>query len=526
MAAATLWTLGEAIQGLNVSLTTSILVNTFEYAGIVLVPVAWFILALYYTGRKRYVTQTVITLLCIIPAFTVVLVATNPLHYLYYSGFTPQVVDGITIWLYNHGPLFSISLVYTYILSIIAFFLVLNQFFVQLDRYWKQTFILLVASLIPFIFNIIYIAQPVGLPQYDITPISFTIMGLLIAFGIIRYRLFSELPVAYSALFHNMTDGVFVTDTKGEVIDLNSAALTAVGKPASWIVGKPLSSILPNFDIEWDCRDNSNEVRHEIEISIDGLKKYYEIIKIPLVSDNSDIGCLVTLRDITGRRNAQDALRTANMKLNLLSDITRHDINNQLTVLVGYLQLVKENCSDPGILAYIEREERAAATIRQQIQFTGEYQDIGLEAPTWQDIGKSFQEAVHHHNTGDITIEDETGSLEVYADPLFEKVFYNLVDNSLRYGGAQMNTIRVSVNERPDGLVITYEDNGAGIPDNEKIRIFKRGFGKTGGQGLFLVREILSITGITIAETGVPGEGARFEIVVPKGMYRVNQQTV
>jgi PAS domain S-box-containing protein len=367
--------------------------------------------------------------------------------------------------------------------------------------------------------------QPAGLPQYDITPISFTIMGLLIAFGIIRYRLFSELPVAYSALFHNMTDGVFVTDIQGEVIDLNSAALNVVGKPAGWIIGKPLSSILPEPGIEWDCRNTGNEVRHEVEISTDKQKKYYEIVKIPLVSDNSDIGCLVTLRDTTDRRNAQDALRTVNMKLNLLSDITRHDINNQLTVLLGYLHMVKQGCSEPEILAYIEKEERAASTISQQIQFTSQYQNIGMKAPVWQDIGKVFQESVHHHNSDEITIEDETGNLEVFADPLFEKVFYNLVDNSLRYGGAQMKTIRVSANERQEGLVITYEDNGMGIPDNEKIRIFKRGSGKTGGHGLFLVQEILSITGITISESGIPGTGARFDLIVPKGMYRMNQQT-
>ena len=318
MAAATLWTCGEAIQGLNVSLATSIIVNTVEYAGIVMVPVAWFILALYYTGRCRYVTQTTITLLCIIPAFTVVLVATNPLHYLYYSGFTPDVVNGVTIWLFNRGPLFPINLVYTYVLSILAFFLVLIQFFVQFDRYWKQTLILLIGSLIPFIFNIIYIVQPSGLPQYDITPISFTIMGLLIAFGIIRYRLFSGIPIVYSSLFASISDDVFVTDLEGEIVDINPAALALAGKPAGWIIGKPLSSVFPELIGAWDCKDNRKEFREELAISKDGQKKYYDITKVPLFSDGIEIGCLITLRDITDRRNALMALETANRKLNLL----------------------------------------------------------------------------------------------------------------------------------------------------------------------------------------------------------------
>ena len=72
------------------------------------------------------------------------------------------------------------------------------------------------------------------------------------------------------------------------------------------------------------------------------------------------------------------------------------------------------------------------------------------------------------------------------------------------------------------GLNLIFEDDGAGIPKNENEKIFQRGFGKNTGLGLFLCREILSITGITIKETGEPGKGARFEIFVPQGFYRFN----
>lgn len=68
--------------------------------------------------------------------------------------------------------------------------------------------------------------------------------------------------------------------------------------------------------------------------------------------------------------------------------------------------------------------------------------------------------------------------------------------------------------------VITCEDNGSGVPVDEKDRIFEKGFGRNTGFGLFISREVLGITGITIRETGEPGKGARFEIVVPKGAWR------
>ena len=120
----------------------------------------------------------------------------------------------------------------------------------------------------------------------------------------------------------------------------------------------------------------------------------------------------------------------------------------------------------------------------------------------------------------DVRVVVDQRSPEIFADPLFEKVFYNLFDNALRYGGAGLQSIRVSSQESEGCLTIVCEDDGDGIPADEKEKIFERGFGKNTGLGLFLSREILAITGITIIENGVTGKGARFEITVPKGAYR------
>jgi signal transduction histidine kinase len=113
--------------------------------------------------------------------------------------------------------------------------------------------------------------------------------------------------------------------------------------------------------------------------------------------------------------------------------------------------------------------------------------------------------------------------MEVFADPLITRVYYNLMDNAARYGGS-ITTIRFYVKERDGNQIIVCEDDGEGIPAEEKERIFNRGFGRNTGMGLYLTREILSITGITIRETGVQGKGGRFEITVPKGAYRFNKE--
>ena len=123
-------------------------------------------------------------------------------------------------------------------------------------------------------------------------------------------------------------------------------------------------------------------------------------------------------------------------------------------------------------------------------------------------------------NLGNVEVILDRSDLEVYADPLFDKVFYNLIENALAYGGDQLTTIRISTRESDSGLMIVCEDNGAGISEPDKKRLFERGYGKHTGLGLYLSREILLITGITITENSRPGSGARFEITVPKGAWR------
>lgn len=121
---------------------------------------------------------------------------------------------------------------------------------------------------------------------------------------------------------------------------------------------------------------------------------------------------------------------------------------------------------------------------------------------------------------GNIRVENDiSAGMSVFADQLTIKVFFNLMDNAVRYGG-KITTIRFSVEKLDGDCVIVCEDDGEGIAVDEKERIFERGFGKNTGLGLFLSREILAITGITIKETGEQGKGARFEMTVLEGMWR------
>ncbi|MDP2796330.1 MAG: ATP-binding protein [Methanoregula sp.] len=103
---------------------------------------------------------------------------------------------------------------------------------------------------------------------------------------------------------------------------------------------------------------------------------------------------------------------------------------------------------------------------------------------------------------------------------MLEKAFQGLLESSVEHGG-YIGEIRVWHTTTLDGVTIVFEDDGIGIPQEKKERIFLRGEGaRASVRGLLLVRKILNITGITIRESGEPGKGARFEMTVLNGACR------
>ncbi|MDD1694486.1 MAG: PAS domain S-box protein [Methanoregula sp.] len=224
-------------------------------------------------------------------------------------------------------------------------------------------------------------------------------------------------------------------------------------------------------------------------------------------------------RDITDSKYTEQALNESNKKLNLLSNITRHDILNQLTVLQGSLGLLELEIANPDQRRLISKAIQSSEVIRGQISFTQQYQDIGVQNPRWQNLHAAFTTVCMDDGYTNVSLDQHLVAWEVYADPLLRTVFLNLFENAVMHGG-KVTRITVSGVKTPEGLVIAVEDDGDGIAPVDKERIFRKGVGKHTGLGLFLVKEVLGITGISIRETGESGKGARFEIHVPKGMYR------
>jgi len=216
---------------------------------------------------------------------------------------------------------------------------------------------------------------------------------------------------------------------------------------------------------------------------------------------------------------ARQEISTLKKKLELVGSVTRHDVLNQLTAIMGYNELLLMIIEDPTQKTYLEKEKRAVDKIRNQFQFAKDYQNLGIEPPRWQMIRRAVHHAGELFDLKTITVTNTCGEAVVCADPLFEKAVAYLFENAVHFSGT-VTEIHVFLEETQDGAVLVFADNGEGVPVAHKPKIFNRGFGKNTGWGLFLTREILAMTKITIAETGEPGKGTRFEMHIPAPAFR------
>ncbi len=332
-----------------------------------------------------------------------------------------------------------------------------------------------------------------------------------------RFELFFN-TTPNAALITRLTDGI-ITEVNEAFVDLTGfLRKEIVGKTSAefniWVHPEECQMFVSEVRKNGFCKNfeaqfwqkNGTRIIGNISGKIIRLQEIPHIVSITF--------------DITDSKRTKEALHMANSKLQLLSGITRHDILNQILVVNAYcIQSERILQDNQKALDFLMKIKKATKKIQQTISFTKDYQELGMNDPVWQNIGKIAQMAAIDLLPEHIVLNVNTENCEIFADPMLMLVFYNLFENVNRHGEkATEIVIGFMENENTGTLII--QDNGVGIPDNLKEQVFERGFGINTGFGLFLIREILAITGLSITETGTAGQGARFEIPLPPGTWR------
>lgn len=219
-------------------------------------------------------------------------------------------------------------------------------------------------------------------------------------------------------------------------------------------------------------------------------------------------------------KKSKNALIQARKKLNLLNTLTNQDIRNAFFTLSGFIQIAKESESLDEAKIFLEKEEEILKSVQESIAFSGKYQNLGINPPKWQNVVYVLLSAISHLDLSRFNRTIDMPDIEIFADPLLEDVFLALMDTIDRQG-SQVSRIGLSCRKNTDSITILVESDGPGIPTDEKEQVFKWEYLGKSGTSLFLAREILSITEISLQETGEPGKGIRFEITIPDSEYRI-----
>jgi PAS domain S-box-containing protein len=340
-----------------------------------------------------------------------------------------------------------------------------------------------------------------------------------------------ESQTKFSALFAANPEAVIFVDPDFRVIEANSKFSRLFGYSFDEIKGKVVTEVIvPEGEDEESRIIRQKILSGPIETLAERKRKDGSLVPLymsggPVLSGDTVIGSILVYKDISDIITAQEALskeiarvENLNEKLQVVGSLTRHDVRNKLAVIKSNAYLLKKLAiTNPALDRYLERINFAVNDADVLFEFSSVYEKIGVEATTDIAVEATFKEAAAMFSSlQNIKILNECHNLNVTADSLLRQLFYNLIDNSLKHG-EKVTQIRLHFEKGKDKIKLFYEDDGIGISDTNKPKLFTEGFttGKGSGHGLKLIKRMVDAYGWTIDEEGTPGKGAKFAITIP-----------
>jgi PAS domain S-box-containing protein len=311
---ASAWSLGYAFEIMASTLAYKLFWERFEFLGIVTIPIAWFTFVAQYvnnTGWMKRILRYWIAL-GFIPFVTLILVWTNNLHHLMWTKVTLETVGPIEMLDFSRGPWFWVLISFSYLLLLIGSVKLLSNLF-NIDRLQRwQVLLALVAILLPWIGNILYITGWSPEHFLDITAFLFLISGLLFSISLFSFQLVNILPIAQEVVFAGMADCVLVMDLDECIVAVNPSAKRVFNNLNQSSLGKKISHIVPELVIHISEARNSEVYKAEFTFGKGEDIQYYDLhVSLLRDANRSSIGRVVVLHQITQFKQAQAELQKA-----------------------------------------------------------------------------------------------------------------------------------------------------------------------------------------------------------------------
>jgi diguanylate cyclase (GGDEF)-like protein/PAS domain S-box-containing protein len=309
MVAGAVWAVAYAMSLGAAEPSMRIFWGEIKYLGIVVVPLAWMIFALQYTGREEWVTRRTLALLAIEPAVSLTLIFTKEAHGLFWSSREPSTTGPFTIVESVYGPWFWVHLSYSYLLLLVGTVFLTQALVSSAHLYREQKIALVVGTSMPWVINAVYISGLVSVGSPDPMPLAFAVAGVVFAWPLFRYGPLDLVSVARDVVVEGMGDGVIVLDSQDRVVDLNPAAQRILGCSFPEAVGHPVARIMPGQVALLERHQGSEEAHGEAALGNGAAPRYYDIVISSLQSQEvARAGRLISLRDITERKGLEQRL--------------------------------------------------------------------------------------------------------------------------------------------------------------------------------------------------------------------------
>ena len=304
------WSLGYALEIAGADLPTKIFWGKIQYIGIVAIPLLWVIFTYSHLTQGTRMTRRNVTLLSIVPLITLILAFTTEYHGLIWKDIRIQTVGTFSALAVTHGFWFWVYWVYSNILLLAGTIFILRSFKRTMGLFRRQNLILLIAVLTPWVGNVLYVTGFSPIPFMDLTPFALTISAVAFALGIYRFQLGNLAPVARDLVVEKMPDGMIVLDAQGNIVDINPALQNALGVSASQVIGQRSKDVFNAWPSLVERYENILEAQDEIVLGEGETQRWIELRLAPLVdSRNRLLGRVVTARDVTRRKQMEEALR-------------------------------------------------------------------------------------------------------------------------------------------------------------------------------------------------------------------------
>jgi PAS domain S-box-containing protein len=534
-----IWSLMYGMEFTSDQLEVKVFWSQLSYFGIAFLPVSYFLFTTSFSQNSRVITPLSIVLLSIIPFMTLISVLTNDYHHFVWNELSISSTHNMLI--YRYGMFFWIFWVHSLLMIFGGLFNLFRSIYEFTAYYKSQVATLLVATVVPLAGNIMYVTGWNPVPGFDWTPVLFIFTGLVITFGIVRYRMFDLVPFARNKLIDTMSDGVIVVNADGFIEDFNPAVEDIFKLKNISIIRKRFSEVFQRYQTLIKAIEKEEAKRTEVELDLPGKQSYYQARISPVFNRNQQFsGHLVQVSDITSLKQTEFRLKKEVEKrgrliedLDAFAHTVAHDLRNSLGSVYSASEVIHEAITEGHTDVLVEFSELIKESAQKAIHITQEL--LILATVNHQEIEKGPLEMAQIFFRAKGQLKDLIAGRQVHiSEPdgwpvavgyanWVEEIWTNYLTNAVKYGGTPPE---ISVGAEPaiTGMVRFWiKDNGNGILPENQHKLFKKytrlspekaeGY----GLGLSIVKRIIEKLDGTagVESSGEEGKGSLFWFELP-----------